>query len=63
VATANGAGEFEDATLCGRSTVFDPWGVTLAATDDDPALVVADLDAERVERIREEFPALADRRL
>jgi predicted amidohydrolase len=62
VATANGAGEFEDATLCGRSTVFDPWGVGIASSDDEPALVVADLDPGRVERVREEFPALADRR-
>jgi len=63
LATANSAGEFEDATLCGRSTVFDPWGVAVASSDDDPALVYADIDPERVERVREEFPALADRRL
>ncbi len=63
LATCNGAGEFEDATLCGRSTVFDPWGVGVASSDDDPTVVYADLDPERVERVRDEFPALADRRL
>ncbi|MFC7155317.1 nitrilase-related carbon-nitrogen hydrolase [Halomarina halobia] len=62
VAAANGSGSFEDATLLGRSTVYDPWGVPLASCGDDPALVVADVTAERVESVREEFPALRDRR-
>ena len=63
VATINGSAEFEEATLLGRSTVYDPWGVTVASSGDDPALVTADLEAETVERVREEFPALRDRRL
>lgn len=62
VATVNGVGEFEDATLLGRSTVFDPWGTTLAGSADDPALVTAELDPDRVAEVREEFPALRDRR-
>ncbi|MFC7006921.1 carbon-nitrogen family hydrolase [Halalkalicoccus salilacus] len=62
VATINGSGEFPDATLLGRSTVFDPWGTTLASAADEPALVLAELDPGRVERVREEFPALRDRR-
>ncbi|WP_254767617.1 nitrilase-related carbon-nitrogen hydrolase [Salinilacihabitans rarus] len=63
VATVNGSGEFEDATLLGRSTVHDPWGVTLAASGDDPALVTAEVDPGTVADVREEFPALRDRRL
>ncbi|MHC3380814.1 carbon-nitrogen family hydrolase [Haloarcula sp. H-GB5] len=62
VAAANGVGQFEDAELLGRSTVYDPWGSTLASADDHPALVTATLDPARVEQVREEFPALADRR-
>ncbi|ARS91935.1 carbon-nitrogen hydrolase [Natrarchaeobaculum aegyptiacum] len=64
VATINGSGQFPDAdaTLLGRSTVYDPWGVTLASSGDDPSLVTADLEPERVERIRDDFPALTDRR-
>ena len=62
VAATNGAAEFEDATLLGRSTVYDPWGTTLASAGDDPTLVVAELDPDRVEAVREEFPALRDRR-
>jgi len=62
VGAANGSGAFEDATLAGRSAVYDPWGTTLAGSDEDPALVVANVDPDRVRAVREEFPALADRR-
>jgi len=60
VGTANGAGEFGDAELLGHSTVYDPWGTVLASSDDDPALVTARLDPERVASVREEFPAWRD---
>ncbi len=63
VCAINGSGDFEDASLLGRSTVYDPWGTTLASTGDDPDLVVTDIDLGRVERVREEFPAWRDRRL
>lgn len=62
VATVNGSGEFEDATLCGRSTVYDPWGTTIASSDDDPTIVTATIDPGRVDSVRGEFPALRDRR-
>jgi len=63
VATVNGSGSFGDATLLGRSTVQDPWGTVLAGSGDDPTLVTATVDPERVRAVREEFPALSDRRL
>ncbi|WP_455448652.1 nitrilase-related carbon-nitrogen hydrolase [Natrinema thermotolerans] len=63
VATINGAGEFDDATLLGRSSVYDPWGVALSSSGDEPALVTAEIDPETVASVREEFPALRDRRL
>lgn len=62
VGAVNGAAEFDDATLVGRSTIYDPWGTALASSDDDPTTVTADLDPDRVEQVREEFPALRDRR-
>jgi predicted amidohydrolase len=61
VAAANGAAEFEDATLLGRSTIYDPWGTPVASAGDDPAIVTADVDPDRVADVREEFPALSDR--
>lgn len=62
VAAANGVGRFEEATLLGRSTIYDPWGTALASSNDDAALVTADLSPENVAAVREEFPALSDRR-
>jgi predicted amidohydrolase len=62
VATINGVGEFDDATLLGRSTVYDPWGTTVAGLGDEAGLVTARLDPDSVESRREEFPALEDRR-
>ncbi|WP_277555381.1 carbon-nitrogen family hydrolase [Halobaculum limi] len=62
VATINGSGSFEEADLLGRSTVYDPWGTTVASAGDEPTLVVTDIDPDRVASVREEFPALRDRR-
>ncbi|AEN07101.1 Nitrilase/cyanide hydratase and apolipoprotein N-acyltransferase [halophilic archaeon DL31] len=62
VAAANGSGEMDGDQLVGRSTVYDPWGTPLASSDDDPALVTAEISPSRVEAVREEFPALRDRR-
>ncbi|MDH5020985.1 carbon-nitrogen family hydrolase [Halobacterium rubrum] len=62
VAAVNGAADFGDDALVGRSTVYDPWGTTLASTGDHPDIVFADLDPDRPAAVREEFPALRDRR-
>jgi predicted amidohydrolase len=62
VAAVNGVGTFEDAELLGRSAVYDPWGTTLASASDEPTTVTAPVERDRVESVREEFPALADRR-
>jgi len=62
VGAVNGAATFDDASLVGRSAVYDPWGTTLAATGEDPDLVTADCDPDRVAAVRAAFPALADRR-
>lgn len=62
VATINGVGTFDDAELLGRSTVYDPWGTTVAAASTDATVVTADIDPERVDEVRGEFPALDDQR-
>lgn len=62
VAAVNGAGEMNENELVGRSTVFDPWGTPVATCDDDPTLVTAEVSPSRVAAVREEFPALGDRR-
>lgn len=62
VAAANGVGTFEDASLLGRSAVYDPWGTQVAGLGEEPGLLTTRLDADAVAARREEFPALADRR-
>ena len=46
----------------GRSMIIDPWGVVLATAPDEECFVVADLDLEAQERVRERLPSLANRR-
>jgi predicted amidohydrolase len=62
VAAVNGVGEFEAASLLGRSTVYDPWGTPVASAGERAGLVTARLDPGAVAERREEFPALDDRR-
>jgi predicted amidohydrolase len=52
-----------DRTCFGRSMVIDPWGTVLAQAPDTVGVTVAEVDVDRVERIRRELPSLANRRL
>jgi deaminated glutathione amidase len=45
----------------GRSAIVDPWGVVLATAPDAETFVVAELDFERLRRIRAKLPSLANR--
>ncbi len=47
----------------GHSLIVDPWGQVLAETEEGSGIAVADIDPERVEALRREFPALLNRRL
>jgi predicted amidohydrolase len=47
----------------GHSMVVDPWGTVITQAVDGVGLVVAELDLDRLERIRAELPSLANRRL
>ncbi|MFZ0626550.1 MAG: DUF2848 family protein [Acidimicrobiia bacterium] len=63
LAAANGAPGAGGASLCGRSAIIDPWGVTLASAGVDTAEVVADIDLSGVDEARTRFPELTDRRI
>ena len=52
-----------DRTCFGRSMVIDPWGTVVAQQPDVVGVTVADIDLERLARIRAEVPSLANRRL
>ncbi len=47
----------------GHSMIVDPWGTVLDELPDGNGYVSADIDAAQVSRLRQEFPALANRRL
>jgi predicted amidohydrolase len=45
----------------GRSMIVDPWGLVLAQAPDVETFVLAELDFDRLERIRTRLPSLANR--
>ncbi len=44
--------------FCGRSAVFDPFGVWVASAGENETLVIADVNTERVAEVREKLPSL-----
>jgi predicted amidohydrolase len=64
VVAAGQIGDHEPGRTCfGRSMIIDPWGTVLAQAPDAVGIVTADVDLERLDKIREELPSLANRRL
>jgi predicted amidohydrolase len=64
VVAAAQIGDHEPGRSCyGRSMVVDPWGIPVAQAPDIPSVTFADLDFDRLRRIRSELPSLANRRL
>jgi predicted amidohydrolase len=47
----------------GRSIIVDPWGTVLAQCPDRDGYALATLDLDDLDRLREDFPALENRRL
>ncbi|KAL7471420.1 hypothetical protein ACHAXS_012482 [Conticribra weissflogii] len=46
----------------GHSTAVSPWGEVIATCDEKPAVVIADLDMEKVEEMRMAIPTMAQKR-
>jgi predicted amidohydrolase len=64
VVAAGQIGDHDPGRTCfGRSMVVDPWGTVIAQAPDTVGVTVADLDVDRLERLRLELPSLANRRL
>jgi predicted amidohydrolase len=63
VVQCNTAGTHAGQTMGGRSQVVDPTGVVLAEAGDDEEVLSVEVDLPAVQRAREAFPVLADRRL
>jgi deaminated glutathione amidase len=47
----------------GHSLVIDPWGQVIATASDGPGLALAEIDLERVARVRRQIPVADHRRL
>jgi predicted amidohydrolase len=62
VAGCNRAGDDVDGTFGGHSAAIDPWGRALVDGGTAPGLYLASLDLDEVDRSRDLFPFLADRR-
>lgn len=63
LAAAQGGLHADGRETWGRSTIVDPWGRVLAKCDDDePGVVVADLDLAEVAKARRAIPALLNER-
>ena len=47
----------------GHSMIIDPWGEILAELADGPGIVTAEIDLDRLAKVRAELPALKHRKL
>ncbi len=57
-AAAQGGLHANGRTTYGHSIVISPWGEVLAEAGADPCIVIADIDAAEVERVRARIPSL-----
>ena len=58
-------GKHDDAGLresWGHAMIVDPWGLPVATASDGPSLALAEIDLERVARIRRDMPLAPSRR-
>ncbi|GIE29269.1 carbon-nitrogen hydrolase [Actinoplanes italicus] len=64
VLAAGQIGDHEPGRTCfGRSMIVDPWGTVVSQAPDTVGVTFADLDLDRLDKIRTEVPSLANRRL
>jgi predicted amidohydrolase len=59
----NGAGNDQGTRLAGNSMIVDPWGDVVARAGCDEEILVGKLDLRLLNKVRDDFPALADRRI
>jgi deaminated glutathione amidase len=63
LASAQGGTHDNGRRTWGHSMVVDPWGVVLDVLPEGEGVVMADIDAARIQQVRTQLPALAHRRL
>ena len=47
----------------GHAMIVDPWGIPVATASDGPGLALAEIDLDRVARVRQAIPVARHRRL
>ena len=63
IAADQGGQNTDKRATWGHSMIIDPWGDILASVDRGPGIASADLDLDRLTKIRDSFPALQHRKL
>jgi deaminated glutathione amidase len=49
-------------SFCGRSGLYDPFGIQLSGAGEVEALIMGQIDIDRIHAVREKLPSLANRR-
>lgn len=62
IAATNRVGTTKGVAFGGNSMIVDPWGEVLVEGDQQPDLLVAEIDLSRVDEVRKQVPVLKDRR-
>lgn len=62
VVACNRVGVEGDATFCGYSAIYDPWGEAVVEGDEAEALLTATIDLDVVAKVRNKIPVFEDRR-
>lgn len=63
IAPAQGGTHANGRRTWGHSMIVDPWGEVLAVRPEGAGVVLAEIDAARVDAVRQQLPALSHRRL
>jgi predicted amidohydrolase len=59
-------GDHDDAGIkasWGHAMIVDPWGLPVAVASDGPGLAIAEIDLDRVEKVRRAIPVSSHRRI
>jgi len=63
VVACNAVGRANETVFFGHSMIINPWGEVLEEAGETETVLSGELDLAEVDRIRSQFPVLADRRL
>jgi predicted amidohydrolase len=61
IIACNRVGKSGGTQFLGHSCIIDPWGEAIVEAGDEPVLLTASIDLNKVDSVREEIPVFADR--